>query len=297
MIHPILNCNGRELVLDRPRICGIVNVTPDSFSDGGAYIDPQAAIAHGLALVAQGADLIDVGGESTRPGAQGVGAEEECARVVPIIEALVRQTTVPVSIDTSKPAVMRAAVAAGAGIINDVRALREEGALDAAAELRSAAIVLMHMQGEPRTMQDAPHYDEVIADVKRFLADRIFACELAGIEKKRLAIDPGFGFGKNLEHNVALLKALNEFTTFGVPLFVGLSRKSMLGKLAGREMPAERVHASVAAALIAVQRGAQIVRVHDVAATVDALAVWSAVADTKPARKSSSPSLRWGDDD
>ena len=297
MIHPTLNCNGRELVLDRPRVCGIVNVTPDSFSDGGAYIDPQAAIAHGLALVAQGADLLDIGGESTRPGAQAVSADEECARVVPIIEALAQRTTVPISIDTSKPVVMRAAVAAGAGLINDVRALREPGALDAAAELTDAAIVLMHMQGEPRTMQESPHYDEVVADVKRFLADRVFACELAGIAKKRLAVDPGFGFGKNLEHNLALLKALREFTLLGVPLLVGLSRKSMLGALTGRDVPADRVHASVAAALIAVQRGAQIVRVHDVAATVDALAVWNAAAEKAPPKKTSSPGLRWGDDD
>jgi dihydropteroate synthase len=297
MIHPVLNCNGRELVLDRPRVCGIVNVTPDSFSDGGAYVDPQAAIAHGLALVAQGADLIDVGGESTRPGAQAVGAEEECARVVPIIEALAQRTNVPISIDTSKPAVMRAAVAAGAGLINDVRALREPGALDAAAELTDAAIVLMHMQGEPRSMQDAPHYDEVVADVKRFLADRVFSCELAGIAKKRLAVDPGFGFGKTLEHNLAIFKALEEFAGLGVPLLVGLSRKSMLGALTGRDKPADRVHASVAAALVAVQRGAQIVRVHDVAATVDALKVWAAVGDRKPAKKPSPPGLRWGDDD
>lgn len=297
MFHPTLNCNGRELVLDRPRVCGIVNVTPDSFSDGGAYIDPQAAIAHGLALVAQGADLIDIGGESTRPGAQAVSADEECARVVPIIQALAQRTNVPISIDTSKPAVMRAAVAAGAGLINDVRALREPGALDAAAELTDAAIVLMHMQGEPRTMQEAPHYDEVVADVKRFLADRVFSCELAGIAKKRLAVDPGFGFGKTLEHNLAIFKALDEFTGLGVPLFVGLSRKSMLGALTGHDAPAERVHASVAAALIAVQRGAQIVRVHDVAATVDALKVWAAVGERKPAKKTSSPSLRWGDDD
>ena len=297
MIHPTLNCNGRELVLDRPRVCGIVNVTPDSFSDGGAYVDPQAAVAHGLALVAQGADLIDVGGESTRPGAQAVSAEEECARVVPIIEALAQRTNVPISIDTSKPAVMRAAVAAGAGLINDVRALREPGALDAAAELTDAAIVLMHMQGEPRSMQDAPHYDEVVADVKRFLADRVFSCELAGIAKKRLAVDPGFGFGKTLEHNLAIFKALEEFAGLGVPLLVGLSRKSMLGALTGRDKPADRVHASVAAALVAVQRGAQIVRVHDVAATVDALKVWAAVGDRKPAKKSSPPGLRWGDDD
>lgn len=297
MIHPTIDCAGRELVLDRPRICGIVNVTPDSFSDGGSHFDADAAIRHGIALVEQGADLLDVGGESTRPGAEAVSEDEELRRVIPVIEALARETGVPISIDTSKPGVMRAAVRAGAGLINDVYALRQDGALDAAAEL-GVPVCLMHMQGEPRTMQADPQYDEVVADIKRFLADRLFNCELAGIPRKRLLIDPGFGFGKTLDHNVELLRELQQFATLNATLFVGLSRKSFLGTLGGRREPAERVHASVAAALIAVQRGAAIVRVHDVAATADALEVWNAVGVGKPAKTSSSPPrVRWGDDD
>lgn len=296
MIHPTLDCAGRVLTLDRPLVCGIVNVTPDSFSDGGVNFDADAAIRHGLALVGQGADLLDIGGESTRPGAQAVSEQEELRRVIPVIEALARQTTVPLSIDTSKPGVMRAAVRAGAGLINDVHALRQEGALDAAAELE-VPICLMHMQGEPGGMQADPHYDEVVGDIKRFLADRIFGCELAGIPRKRLLIDPGFGFGKTLDHNLALLRELQQFATLGVPLLVGLSRKSFLGQLSGRSNPAERVHASVAAALIAVQRGASIVRVHDVAATADALKVWNAVGAGKSAKTSPPPRVRWGDDD
>ncbi|TDR39440.1 dihydropteroate synthase [Tahibacter aquaticus] len=296
MIHPTLDCAGRELVLDRPLVCGIVNVTPDSFSDGGDHFDAAAAIAHGLQLVEQGADLLDIGGESTRPGAAAVGEDEERRRVIPVIEALARQTHVPISIDTSKPGVMRAAVAAGAGLINDVHALRLDGALDAAADLQ-VPVCLMHMQGEPRSMQAEPHYDEVVADIKRFLADRIFSCELAGIPRKRLLVDPGFGFGKTLEHNLALLRELQQFANLGAPLLVGLSRKSFLGALSGRQAPAERVYASVAAALIAAQRGAAILRVHDVAATVDALKIWLPVAQPAAVRKSAAPSLRWGDDD
>ena len=294
---PSLDLNGRRLTLDRPRVMGIVNVTPDSFSDGGEHFDAQRAIAHGLALAQEGADILDVGGESTRPGAQPVSAEDEIARVVPVIEALIAQTALPVSVDTSKPAVMRAAVAAGAGLINDVRALREDGALDAAAALR-VPVCLMHMQGDPRTMQDAPHYDDVVAEVKRFLADRILSCEFAGIDKKRLLVDPGFGFGKTLEHNLALLRELKQFTGLGVPLLVGLSRKGMIGALTGRESPKDRVAGSVAAALIAVQRGATFVRVHDVRATRDALAVLEA-AGTASKAKERGPfgSMRFGDDD
>jgi dihydropteroate synthase len=273
-----LDCAGRELRLDRPRIAGIVNVTPDSFSDGGEHFGTQAAIAHGLRLAEQGADLLDVGGESTRPGADPVSAADEIARVVPVIEALSRQATLPVSIDTSKPEVMRAAVAAGAGMINDVRALREDGALDAAAALK-VPVCLVHMLGEPRTMQNDPHYDDVVSDVRRFLAERIFACEMSGIDKKRIVVDPGFGFGKTLEHNLALLRALDQFAALGVPLLAGLSRKAMIGTLTGRERHADRAAGSAAAALLAVQKGAAIVRVHDVAATRDALAVWEAVAN------------------
>ena len=280
-----LDCGGRALVLDRPRIAGIVNVTPDSFSDGGKFLDPAAAVAHGLKLVEDGADLLDVGGESTRPGAQEVSAQDEIARVVPIIAALAEQISVPIAIDTSKPEVMRAAIAAGAGLINDVYALRRDGALDAAAELK-VPVCLMHMQGEPRTMQQDPHYDDVISDVRRFLAERIFACQMSGIDKKRIVVDPGFGFGKTLEHNLTLLRGLDQFAALGVPLLVGLSRKAMIGVLTGRENHADRAVGSAAAALIAVQRGAMIVRVHDVAATRDALAVWEAVANgIKPAVK------------
>ncbi len=272
-----IDCGGRLLILERPLIMGVVNVTPDSFSDGGQLATVGAAVAHGLRLVAEGADLLDVGGESTRPGAEPVTVDEELHRVLPVIAALVAQTSVPLSVDTSKPAVMRAAVAAGAGMINDVLALRGEGALDAAAEL-GVPVCLMHMQGEPRGMQDAPEYADVVSEVHRFLADRVLACQFAGIEQRRLLVDPGFGFGKTLEHNLALLRGLGRFASLGVPLVAGLSRKGMLGRITGRELPQERVHASVAAALIAVQNGAAIVRVHDVAATRDALAVWQAVA-------------------
>lgn len=297
-LTPTLDCAGRPLALDRPRIAGIVNVTADSFSDGGRFLDPQQAVAHALTLVEEGADLLDVGGESTRPGAAEVSAADEIARVVPVIEALAKQVQVPIAIDTSKPEVMRAAVAAGAGLINDVYALRRDGALDAAAELK-VPVCLMHMQGEPRTMQEAPHYDDVVGEVKRFLADRIFACELSGIEKKRILVDPGFGFGKTLEHNLALLRGLDQLAALGVPLLAGLSRKSMIGALTGRDVE-HRAAGSAAAALIAVQKGAVIVRVHDVAATRDALAVWQGVASgAAPARKTSKPfgSQRFDDDD
>jgi dihydropteroate synthase len=293
-----LDCGGRELVLDCPRIAGIVNVTPDSFSDGGRFFDPAVAVAHALTLVEEGADLLDIGGESTRPGADAVSVDEEIARVIPVIEALAKQVSVPIAIDTSKPEVMRAAVAAGAGMINDVRALRNDGALNAAAELK-VPVCLMHMLGEPRTMQQDPHYDDVVSDVRRFLVERIFACEMSGIDKKRLIVDPGFGFGKTLEHNLALLRALDQFAALGVPLMVGLSRKAMIGALTGAAA-GERVAGSVAAALIAVQKGAAIVRVHDVAATRDALAVWQGVASGMPAparKPRPQGSARFGDDD
>jgi len=234
--------------------------------------------------VEEGADLLDVGGESTRPGADPVAAQEEIARVVPVIEALARQTSVPISVDTSKPEVMRAAVAAGAGMINDVFALRRDGALDAAAELK-VPVCLMHMQGEPRSMQNDPHYDDVVSDVRRFLAERIFACEMSGIDKKRIVADPGFGFGKTLEHNLVLLRALDQLAALGVPLMAGLSRKATIGALTGHENPADRAYGSAAAALIAVQKGAAIVRVHDVAVTRDVLAVWEGVASGMAAPK------------
>ena len=250
---------------------GVINVTPDSFSDGGRFVNSEAAVAHALRMIEEGAGLIDVGGESTRPGAQAVCAEEEIRRVVPVIEALATRTKVPLSIDTSKPAVMTAAVRAGASMINDVRALREPGAIEAAART-DAAICLMHMQGEPRTMQADPRYDDVVAEVRDFLRARAEACLASGIERTRLVIDPGIGFGKRLEHNLALLAGLPALTSLGWPVLVGVSRKSMFGTLLGRAVD-ERVAGGVAVATAAVLAGASIVRTHDVAATVDAVKV------------------------
>ena len=294
---PQLDCAGRLLKLDRPRVLGIVNLTPDSFSDGGEHATVDAAIAHGLKLAEEGADVLDIGGESTRPGADDVSLEEELRRVLPVIEALAQRTTLPISIDTSKPEVMRAAVAAGAGMINDVQALRRDGALEAAAAL-GVPVVLMHMLGEPRSMQDAPHYDDVVADVHRFLAERIFAAEMAGVAKKNIVVDPGFGFGKTIAHNLALLAQLERFTELGVPLLAGLSRKKTIGELTGRSDPHDRIHGSVAAHLIAAQRGAMLLRVHDVAATIDALKVWNAVAaQPMPKAKSGPAAIRWPDED
>jgi dihydropteroate synthase len=293
---PQLDCAGRPLRLDRPRVMGIVNVTPDSFSDGGAHATVEAAVAHALRLAAEGADVLDVGGESTRPGADDVPVDEELRRTVPVIERLVRETSLPISIDTSKPEVMQAAVAAGAGMINDVYALRRDGALDAAAAL-GVPVVLMHMQGEPRSMQQTPAYDDVVGDVHRFLAERIFAAEMAGIAKKNILVDPGFGFGKDSGHNLQLLAQLARFAELGVPVLAGLSRKRSIGELTGRESPGERVYGSVAAHLIAAQRGAMLLRVHDVAATVDALKVWNAVAAVPVPRDSrAAPAIRWPDD-
>ncbi len=292
-----LDCNGRPLVLDRPRVMGIVNVTPDSFSDGGAHDTLEAAVAHGLRLAEEGADILDIGGESTRPGAAEVSLEEELRRTIPVIERLAQQIALPISIDTSKPEVMRAAVAAGAGMINDVYALRREGALDMAASL-GVPVVLMHMQGEPRSMLESPQYDDVVAEVHRFLAERIFSAEMAGIAKKKIVVDPGFGFGKNTQHNLQLLAHLDRFAELGVPVLAGLSRKRTIGELTGRDDPRERVSGSVAAHLIAAQRGAKLLRVHDVAATVDAIKVWNALAAMPQARKDkSATSLKWPDDE
>ena len=293
---PQLDCAGRILKLDRPQVMGIVNVTPDSFSDGGAHDSLEAAVAHALKLVEEGADLLDIGGESTRPGADEVPVEEELRRVIPVIERLAQQTSLPISIDTSKPEVMRAAIAAGAGMINDVYALRREGALDAAASL-GVPVVLMHMLGEPRSMQQAPDYDDVVGDVHRFLTERLFAAEMSGIAKKNLIVDPGFGFGKNTQHNLALLARLERFTELGVPVLAGLSRKRSIGEITGRDAAQDRVAGSVAAHLIAAQRGAMILRVHDVAATVDALKVWNAVAVVTAPRRDVKPGIRWPDED
>ena len=294
---PSLDCNGRTLALDRPRVMGIVNVTPDSFSDGGAHDSVDAAVAHGVRLAEEGAEILDIGGESTRPGADEVSVEEELRRVVPVIERLARETALPISVDTTKPEVMRAAVAAGAGMVNDVCALRNEGALAAAAEL-GVPVVLMHMQGEPRSMQANPQYDDVVSEVFRFLAERIFAAEMAGIAKKHVVVDPGFGFGKTLQHNLALLAQLQRFDELGVPLLAGMSRKKMIGELTARDDPRERIHGSVAAHLVAAQRGARLLRVHDVAAMVDALKVWNAVAaQPLPKANASAPTIRWPDED
>ena len=272
---PSLDCAGRPLDLSRVAIMGVLNVTPDSFSDGGAFLAREHAVARAVEMVEEGADIIDVGGESTRPGADPVSVQQELDRVIPVIEALRAAVAIPVSIDTSKPEVMRAAVAAGAGFINDVTALRQAGALAAAAAL-GVPICLMHMQGEPRSMQDNPEYGDVVAEVGAFLRARVEACEAAGIARARLLVDPGFGFGKTLPHNLTLLRRLDEVRVPEIPLLVGLSRKSMIGKALG--LPVERrLHASVALALIAVQNGARIVRVHDVRATRDAIRMYEAV--------------------
>lgn len=295
-VAPTLDCRGRVLRLDRAQVMGIVNVTPDSFSDGGLHFDTAAAIAHGLALVEQGADLLDVGGESTRPGAAPVSAQEEIARVVPVIEALVAQVPVPVSVDTCKPEVMRAALAAGAGMVNDVQALRQLGALEAVAD-SGAAVVLMHALGGPHDAGVAWHSDDVAGEVQRFLAERIFAAEMAGIARSRLVVDPGYGFNKYAAQNFALLAAQEKLLALGVPLLAGLSRKRCIGDVTGRAAAAERVAGSVAAHLLAVQRGAKLVRVHDVAATVDALKVLAAL-DAVPAPRADRPALpRWPDED
>ena len=250
---------------------GIVNVTADSFSDGGRFLDPRRAIEHGLRLRDEGADLVDVGGESTRPGAEPVAAELELARVVPVVEALAREG-VAVSVDTLKPEVMRAAIAAGCAVVNDVNGFQAPGALEAVAK-EKVGVVVMHMQGTPRTMQAAPRYDDVVGEVASFLAARARALEAAGVASERIAIDPGFGFGKTLEHNQALFRALPRLASLGWALLVGVSRKRMIGDLTGRALDA-RGAGSVAAALLAVQNGAAVVRVHDVRETVDAINVW-----------------------
>lgn len=264
-----------SLRLPAPAVMGILNVTPDSFSDGGRFDDPGSARRQAAEMASEGAAIIDIGGESTRPGARGVGVQEELDRVIPVIEAVRSVTDVPVSVDTSKAVVMREAVAAGAIMINDVYALRSDGALQAAVDLQ-VPVCLMHMQGEPRTMQHEPHYADVVGEVKAYLAARAAAAESAGIGRDRIVVDPGFGFGKSVAHNLVLLRELAELVGLGYPVMAGLSRKSTLGAVTGR--PAgERMPASIAAALMAVQRGARIVRVHDVAATRDALAVLAAV--------------------
>ncbi len=272
-------CGNFQLDLSRPLVMGIVNITPDSFSDGGRHLQRGAALAHARQLIAEGADMLDIGGESTRPGAQPVSVQEELDRVLPVIEGLLGAampiSPIPISIDTRKPEVMQAAIAAGVQMVNDINALQDAAAMNAVAA-GNAAVCLMHKQGDPQTMQAQPHYQNVVTEVSAFLRERIAAAESAGIQRKRIVIDPGFGFGKTLEHNLTLLRELKKLTELGVPVLAGLSRKSMLGALTGQDV-AQRLPASIAAALIAVQHGAKIVRVHDVRATVDALKVWNAV--------------------
>lgn len=270
-----LRCGAFKLSLERPLVMGVVNVTPDSFSDGGRHAGTEQAVTHARRLIDEGADILDVGGESTRPGSAPVALDEERRRVLPVLDALAG-CGVPVSVDTRKPELMAEAIAAGAVMVNDVTALSAPAALATVAR-SPVAVCLMHMLGEPGTMQENPTYRDVVREVRDFLAQRVAAAERGGIARDRIVVDPGFGFGKTVEHNLTLLRSLEEFRSLGVALMAGLSRKAMLGKLTGRE-PGARVHASVAAALLAVQNGAHIVRVHDVAATRDALAVWQAVA-------------------
>lgn len=268
-------CGRYQLDLSVPRVMGIVNVTPDSFSDGGKYESTEKAVEHAMQLVAEGADILDIGGESTRPGAAPVRLQDELARVIPVIERLLKIAGVPLSIDTYKPKVMRAAIAAGADIVNDVRALQEPGALEVVAGSQ-VGVCLMHMQGMPQTMQLDPQYEDVVSEVNAFLAQRLAAAEAAGIAQERVVLDPGFGFGKKTEHNLLLLQQLDKTLAIGRPLLAGLSRKSVLGQITGGDIRV-RLHASLAASVIAVMKGARIVRVHDVKATVDALKVAAAV--------------------
>ena len=280
--HPALNCAGRILDLSRPRIMGVINTTPDSFSDGGSLysqekLDLERAFERAREMTAAGAAILDIGGESTRPGAAPVSLDEELQRVMPLVERVVAELDVVVSVDTSAPQVMQAAAAAGAGLINDVRALAREGALQTAAAT-GLPVCLMHIQGEPGTMQSEPAYDDVVAEVGDFLASRVLACEQAGIGRERLLVDPGFGFGKTVAHNLQLLQGLPQLAALGLPLLVGLSRKSLIGKILGRNTD-QRLPASLALAVMAVERGAIIIRTHDVAETADAVAMAVALAE------------------
>ena len=271
----ILDCAGKPLDLSQPCVMGILNVTPDSFSDGGDFFSKEQAVAHASMMVEAGAAIIDIGGESTRPGARAVSGEEELARVLPVLEVVSFALSVPISVDTSKPEVMRAAARAGAGMINDVQALRAEGALVAARDAK-VPICLMHMQGEPQTMQEGPRYDNVVSEVAEFLRARVETCTQAGIPRERLVVDPGFGFGKTLEHNLSMLGNLSVFCAIGLPVMVGVSRKAMLGALLDKPV-GERLYGSLAAAVIAALNGAVIIRAHDVQETAQALAVVHAI--------------------
>ncbi|HID81536.1 MAG TPA: dihydropteroate synthase [Chromatiales bacterium] len=270
-----LNCGQKEIDLTQPQVMGVLNVTPDSFSDGGKFIKPERAIQHAQKMVAAGAAIIDIGGESTRPGAAEVAVDDELRRVVPVIEALVGEIPVPVSVDTSKPEVMLAAVEAGASMVNDVRALREPGTLEAAVEI-NVPVCLMHMQGQPRTMQSNPQYNDVVSDIIHFLRQRIDAVLDAGISKENIVLDPGFGFGKTTAHNYTMLREFKRFTEMGFPLLAGLSRKSMIGAILDNPVE-ERMPASVALAVLVAERGANIIRVHDVKETVDGLKMLEAM--------------------
>lgn len=271
-----LSCGEKILDLSRPAIMGILNVTPDSFSDGGRFLSQEAAIRHALRMQTEGASIIDIGAESTRPGAETVSEQEELDRILPIVEAIRKESDVIISVDTSTPAVMLEAAARGAGLINDVRALQRQGALEAAAKSQ-LVVCLMHMQGEPGTMQVNPHYDDLFAEINQFFAARIAACEAVGIRRENIILDPGFGFGKTLAHNLELLQNLSRFQSLGLPVLVGLSRKSMMGLILGGKPVGERLYASITAAAIAVVNGARIVRTHDVAETKDAIAVATAL--------------------
>lgn len=273
----MLHCGQFKLDLSSPLVMGILNVTPDSFSDGGNFSQLDLAVQHALTLIEDGADILDIGGESTRPNAIPVSLQQELDRVTPVIESLASKTDIPISIDTYKPLVMQAAIAAGASMVNDVKALQEEGALDVVASL-DVGVCLMHMQGTPQTMQVDPHYEDVLKEVSDFLLARIDACQQAGIAKNRLLIDPGFGFGKTRAHNITLIQKLNCLTQLGYPMLVGLSRKSVLGQVTGSDVDA-RLYASVAAAVISAMKGAKIIRVHDVKATVEALKVVTAIIE------------------
>lgn len=271
-----LPCGSRLLDLSRPQVMGILNVTPDSFSDGGRFTARDAALRHAEAMLKAGATLIDVGGESTRPGARPVSPVEELERVAPIVEAIAAELDVIISVDTSTPAVMRETARLGAGLINDVRSLGRDGALDAAADT-GLPVCLMHMRGEPGTMQDNPSYPDIVAEVRGFLVERMAACAAAGIAAERLILDPGFGFAKTLEHNLRLFKHMEALHGLGRPLLVGVSRKSMIGKVLGHEV-GERLYGSLALAALAINKGAHILRVHDVAETVDVVRMLAAVA-------------------
>jgi len=272
----MIDCAGKRLDLSTPRVMGILNVTPDSFSDGGDFVAPDSALMRARQMVEEGADIIDVGGESTRPGARPVSGQQELDRVIPVIQAIASELPVPVSIDTSKLVVMSEAVSAGAGLINDVMALQAPGALRAASGLE-VPVCLMHLQGQPRTMQQNPHYQDVLGDIMEFLARRVQSCEEAGIHRDRLLLDPGFGFGKNLQHNLLLLKNLGKLAAMGLPLLVGISRKSMLGMILDNAPTDARLYGSLAAAVMALERGVSILRVHDVKPTVDVVRMVQAV--------------------